>query len=268
MFCGKHRNHDVPVVHADEHSLILSYRGVPKGHRESPFNPEVFVQALDYKTLKFSPCQRSTTQPEVRLKQKDDAVSLTIRFQSAVFEAIAREFRCYALIDDDRDDGIDITIDPDELLNKRAYFERQMGSEGHYEVWDKLLATGCTRHELWVKLQEKYLFRYHTFLRVWSDWGGYGIWEISFPGSLGTSACGGYDRFNLPKKLISRFDRWTGHKQRMTPGVPFEKQGFRADWYRQEGEALACELAQRVDPRTYVEYHPFQQVKAKPYPRR
>ena len=153
-------------------------------------------------------------------------------------------------------------IDPSQLINKRDYFERQLDGEVHYPVWDTLLKSGRTREDLWIEIQEKYLFKYRRFLRVECEWGSTGIWGISFPGSYGTTPNYGYECFDLPKKLIRRFDRWTAHYNSMDPCKPFEEQGFKEEWFDKEGECLAVELVKYVDAQTYVEYHPFVQVKA------
>jgi len=264
-FCGKHRNHDHPFVQADAHTLILSYRGVPKRHRDGPFNPAVMVQALGYDRVRFAPASPTRAQPEVVMKRKGSRMVLRIRFQAASFEATAKEFRCYALLQgkEYEPDENEIGIDPESLIGKRNYFERQLAGQPHFPVWDKLLAKGRKREDLWLEIQEKYLFRFRKFLRVECDWGGTGIWGISFPGSYGSTPNYSYECFDLPKQLVRRFDRWTKHYTSMDPSVSFEEQGFRQEWFDKEGAALACELASRVDALTYVEYFPFQQAKPK-----
>jgi len=182
-----------------------------------------------------------------------------------VFEAVARKFRIYTFVEDDDDlDGEDDVLDPERLIGKRAYFERQLDDEAHYPVWDELLRAGKTREKLWIEIQEKYLFKYKRFFRIESDWGGSGIWAIAFPGAYAASPNYDYDNFDLPKKLIRRFERWTNHYQSMDPCVPFEDQGFRQEWFNKEGELLASELAGHVDAQTYVEYRPFVQAFGRP----
>ena len=259
-FSGKCRNYDQPFVQADAHTLILTYRGVPKGHRGGPFDPAIMVQALCYDRVRFAPCSRTRAQPEVVMERKGSRMVLRIRFQSAIFEATAREFRCYALLETEDYDQKEVEIDPGSLIGKRDYFERQL-AETHFSVWDKLLAKGRTREALWLELQEKYIFRFRKFLRVECDWCSTGIWGIAFPGSYGSNPNYAYECFDLPKQLIRRFERWTAHYNSMDPSVPFDKQGFRRAWFDKEGEALARELAGRVDALTYVEYFPFVQAK-------
>lgn len=262
-FAGKHRKFDNPFVHADQHTLILTYRGVPKGKRSDVFDPAIMVQALGYHRYRFVPKARLQATPSVSVTQREGNSVLSIRFQAAIFEAVAKDFRTYAFIDDYESDEDDIEIDPVSLISKRDYFERQLESDVHYPIWDKLLNSGQTREDLWLELQEKYLFKYRRFLRIECDWGGTGIWGTSFPGSYGTNPNYAYDCFDLPKILVRRFERWTRHFNAMEPGVPFDQQGFDDEWFDNEGAALAEELAARVDALTYVEYHPFVQAKPK-----
>ena len=262
-YTGKRRRYDFPFLYADERTLILTYRGVPHGQRGLPFDRMIMVQALLYQRVRFTPAKTAQAQPTVVLERKGARMNLRIRFQAATFEATAKEFRCYALIDNEDYKQEEVSIYPDDLIGKREYFERQLAGQPHFPVWDKLLAKGRTREDLWLELQEKYLFRFRKFLRVECDWGGTGIWGISFPGSYGATPNYAYECFDLPKQLIRRFERWTKHYNSMDPSVSFDEQGFRQEWFDKEGAALACELASRVDTLTYVEYSPFKQAKPK-----
>ena len=248
-----------PGVYADEHTLIVIYRGMPAG--QQIFDPWIMLQSLNYDHFSFKPASRIIKQPALSIQTKGDKYLIRIRFHSAILTVTVTSFRCYGLVEDyDNFDAEDAQIDPNALIGKRAYFERQQDSDVHYPVWDRLLKTGKSREKLWIAIQEKYLFKYQRFLRVECDWGGSGIWGISFPGSYGTTPNYGYDNFDLPKSLIKRFDRWTRYYQSMNPYKPFHEQGFRQEWYDKEGEALASALAARVDTSTYVEYHPFVQA--------
>lgn len=260
-FSGKHRKFDHPFVSADQHILILTYRGVPDRKQSSAFDSVIMVQALGYRQYRFVPKARLQATPSVTVMQRNGNSVLRIRFQAATFEAVAKEFRTYAFVDDNVRGEDVIEIDPESLIFQRDYFERQLDSEAHYPIWDKLLNSGRTREDLWMELQEKYLFKYRRFLRVECDWGSTGIWKISFPGAYAASPNYDYSHFDLPKTLLRRFDRWTRYYNSMEPGVPFDQQGFDKEWFDREGAVLAEELAARVDPLTYVEYHPFVQAK-------
>ena len=263
QFSVKYRTFDLPCLQTDDYTMVLTYRGIPSGHRHGPFNPVVMIQALDYDRASLSRAETSIEEPTVKIQKIGLKEELSIRFQSTAFEATADRFRIYALVEDlDDIDGVDAELDPSGLISKRAYFERQLDDEIHYGVWDRLLNEGRTRQDLWVELQEKYLFKYKEFFRIECDWGGSGIWAIPFPGSFGTGANYGYDNFDLPKKLVRRFGKWTEYYQSMEPGVDFEKQGFKFDWFDKEGEFLASALAGHVDENAYVEYHPFVQARS------
>jgi hypothetical protein len=260
-FYGLHRNFDLPLTQADELTMVLTYHGVPSGHRPGFFDPWILLQALNYERVRLIPAARTISQPTVSVKKKNENEIVRIRFQSAIFEAVAKKFLIYAMLDNDNMDGEDAALDPGQLISKRAYFERQLDDAVHYPVWDRLLKAGRTREDLWIEIQEKYLFKYTRFLRVECDWSSTGIWGIAFPGSYGTSPNYSYECFDLPKELIRRFDAWTAHYNSMDPCRPFEQQGFRQEWFDKEGEFLATELVKYVDAQTYVEYRPFVQAK-------
>jgi hypothetical protein len=58
------------------------------------------------------------------------------------------------------------------------------------------------------RIQERYLFRYSKFLRVEAGWGSSGIWGISSPGSYGATPNYSYEHFDLPKRVVQRFEKW------------------------------------------------------------
>lgn len=176
-----------------------------------------------------------------------------ILFQGSRLRAVCLGLRAYAVSEPEFDADERELISPESLMAKRCYWEKQL-RDIHFPIFDKVNA--ANKERVWRRIQEGYLFRYSTFLRVEADWGGSGIWGISFPGSFGSTPNYSYECFDLPKRVVQRFIKWQRLYSSRDPSADPEKDNF--DWpaFRQERDLLGRELKKVVSPETYVESEP------------
>lgn len=260
-FAELHRQEDGLQIHADHHSLIVCYKAeLPRINHH--WETEVLLQFIGFRDYHHASLGRDDLkapkhQPSLMLRETSKGITFAADFQASRLRVSAAGYRAYAIHECEFDIDERPLISPDSLVAKRAYWEQQL-RDLHYPVFDKVAAENKER--IWERIQERYLFRYNRFLRVESDWGGSGIWGISFPGSYGTTPNYDYDCFELPRSVVRRFEKWTRVYSSRDPRDAPNNDG--TDWvaYHREGECLARELKKVVEPDTYVEYKPGREI--------
>ena len=261
-FRGKHRQEDGLRIYADHYSLIACYEAeLPRINLHWP--TAVMVQFVGFRDYQHSSIGRDELhepkhKPAMKLSEGSNGITFAADFQGSRLRVSATGYRAYAIHECEFDIDDRELIDPDSLVAKRAYWETQL-SGIHFSVFDK--AKEKNKERIWQRIQERYLFRYSRFLRIESDWGGSGIWGISFPGSFGTTPNYDYENFKLPRPVVRRFETWTRLYSSRDPFDDSKNNDF--DWpaYHREGEWLARELKKVVEPDTYVEYRPGREIK-------
>lgn len=114
---------------------------------------------------------------------------------------------------------------------------------------------------VWRFIEQNYLCRYKSFLRIWFEWGADGIWGIPFPGSVSVGGCYGPENLGLPTPLADRLKRW--HDYIDENYCPWLKNAPPFDWdtYNREGLGIAKSIKAHVGADIYLEYNEFRELK-------
>jgi hypothetical protein len=258
-FAGLYRQGDGLQIFADHYSLIVRYKAqLPRINHVWP--TEVILQFIDFQRYEHSNLGREnlpnpTHQPALEMTERDRQLIFVANYQGSRLRVEATDYRVYAIHESEFDIDERELISPASLLAKRAYWEKQLW-DIHFPVFDNV--TARNKERVWQRIQERYLFRYSRFLRVEADWGGSGVWGISFPGSYGTNPNYDYGSLKLSRSVVRRFEKWMALYSCRDPEdpAPLDRAA-----YDREGEWLARELKKAVDAETYVEYYPGREIR-------
>jgi hypothetical protein len=91
---------------------------------------------------------------------------------------------------------------------------------------------------------------YEGWVRVASEFGSYGLWELEVPCQKTYGKAIGYDHLKLPPELAARFQAWCDKFERSNP---WKKDDFDYAGHGQEGLQLAKKLKAFLGPTWYVE---------------
>lgn len=109
---------------------------------------------------------------------------------------------------------------------------------------------------VWKFIEENYLRKYESFVRIAFDWMADGLWEIPFPGSVALDVSVSPEYFGMPEPLATRIHAWQAALDRL------EVEEENPDHEASEAEALeiAKEVKLFLGEGYYVEFHRFREI--------
>ena len=113
---------------------------------------------------------------------------------------------------------------------------------------------------VWKFVEENYLRRYGSFVRVGFDWMADGLWEIPFPGSVSLDVSLSPEYFGMPQPLAARIHAWQANLDTRDPGAEPENEDFDYEASDAEGLEIAREVKLFLGGSHYVEFRPFREV--------
>ena len=113
---------------------------------------------------------------------------------------------------------------------------------------------------VWRFIEENYLLKYGSMVRVDFDWMAYGLWCIPFPGSVTTDPALSPEYFGMPDRLARRIQTWQANLDSREPGADPEKEDF--DYEASDAEAfeIAKEVKLFLGDDFYIEYRLFREI--------
>ncbi len=137
-------------------------------------------------------------------------------------------------------------VDPEPGYRRRPWFYEGLRRE------DETVA--------WKFIEEDYLRRYRSFVRIDFDWMADGLWEIPFPGSVGLDMSVSPEYFKMPEPLATRIHAWQANLDSREPGAEPEDEDFDYEVSDAEGLELAEAVKLFLGDDYYVEYWPFREI--------
>lgn len=113
---------------------------------------------------------------------------------------------------------------------------------------------------VWRFIEENYLSRYKSFVRIDFDWMADGLWEIPFPGSVGLDLSLSPENFGMPEPLATRIHAWQANLDTRDPGAEPEDEDFDYEASEAEGLEIAREVKLFLGDDYYVEFRPFREI--------
>ncbi len=133
-----------------------------------------------------------------------------------------------------------------DLANYRPDFYRNLQPKDELLVWEFI--------------EQTYLLRYRSLVKLEFDWSSTGLWDLPFPGSV---SLGGYltpEGLAIPSSLASAISWW--HQSCDDNAQPWNADdSFDYKTFDERGLELAKRLKCHLGEEVYVEYHPFRELK-------
>ncbi|OFX41052.1 MAG: hypothetical protein A2X08_16155 [Bacteroidetes bacterium GWA2_32_17] len=112
------------------------------------------------------------------------------------------------------------------------------------------------RLAVWKKIEDDYLQKYDTFIRIEFDWCSSGIWEPPFPGSVSSGPMWSVETFySLPDSLIKRLEEWVDYNDNS-----LDDKNFDIVLSNNEGRNIAMEIRKYIPEKIYLEYWGFKEI--------
>jgi len=109
---------------------------------------------------------------------------------------------------------------------------------------------------VWRFIEENYLLKYKSFVRIDFDWMADGLWEIPFPGSVGLDVSVSPEYFKMPEPLATRTHAWQAALDRLE----LEEENPDHEASEAEGLEIAKEVKLFFGEDYYVEFRPFREI--------
>ena len=154
----------------------------------------------------------------------------------------------------------------------RVRFPKLFGQWTGHDLADHGSALGSFRPEfyeglrredepvVWRFIEEDYLSKYKSFVRIDFDWMADGIWEIPFPGSVALDLSLSPEYFGMPRPLAARIHAWQANLDTRDPGAEPENEDFDYEASDAEGLEIAREVKLFLGDDYYVEFLPFREI--------
>jgi hypothetical protein len=114
---------------------------------------------------------------------------------------------------------------------------------------------------VWKFIEENYLRKYGSFVRVDFDWMADGLWEIPFPGSVSMGVSVSPENYGMPGPLAARVHAWQANLDTRDPFTDSDDdEGFDYEASNAEGLEIAKEVKLFLGDDYYVEYWPFREI--------
>ena len=116
---------------------------------------------------------------------------------------------------------------------------------------------------VWRFIEENYLRKYRSFVRVDFDWMADGLWEIPFPGSVSMGVSVSPENYGMPGPLAARVHAWQANLDTREPIGEVEYEDFDHEASDAEGLEIAKGVKLFLGDDYYVEYWPFREISIK-----
>jgi hypothetical protein len=116
---------------------------------------------------------------------------------------------------------------------------------------------------VWKLIEENYLRKYRSFVRIDFDWMADGVWEIPFPGSVSIGSYSSPENLGMPGPLAARVCAWQANLDSREPGAEPEEEDFDYEASYAEGLEIAKEVKLFLGHEYYVEYWPLREISIK-----
>ena len=113
---------------------------------------------------------------------------------------------------------------------------------------------------VWRFIEENYLLKYGSMVRVDFDWMAHGLWGIPFPGSVRMGPALSPEYFGMPDLLARRIRAWQANLDSREPGTDPEEEDFDYEESEAEGLGIAKEVKLFLGDDYYVEFRPFREI--------
>ena len=154
----------------------------------------------------------------------------------------------------------------------RVRFPKLFGQWTGHDLADHGSALGSFRPEfyeglrredepvVWRFIEEDYLSKYKSFVRIDFDWMADGLWEIPFPGSVALDLSLSPEYFGMPQPRAARIHAWQANLDTRDPGAELEDEDFDYEASDAEGLKIAKEVKLYLGDDYYVEFRPFREI--------
>ncbi len=146
----------------------------------------------------------------------------------------------------------------------RLWMEHDLADHGpEFGSYRPAFYEGLRREDepiVWRFVEENYLSKYKSFVRIDFDWMADGLWEIPFPGSVALDLSLSPEYFRMPEPLATRIHAWQANLDSREPGAEPEDEDFDYEASDAEGLEIAREVKLFLGDDYYVEFRPFREV--------
>lgn len=125
-------------------------------------------------------------------------------------------------------------------------------------LWEKLAAED--EIAAWLFIEENYLEKYKMFVKIEPEWSSSGIWQIHYPGSIGTGPCLVDNYLDLPQSVCDKVQAWQEYFDNNAKPWREKDDPMDYDLFDQWGLEVAREVKRFAPPDYYVEYHWFREL--------
>ncbi|HJQ28704.1 MAG TPA: hypothetical protein VJ827_05155 [Rubrobacter sp.] len=112
---------------------------------------------------------------------------------------------------------------------------------------------------VWRFIEENYLLKYRSLVRVDFDWMAESLWGIPFPGSATMGLALSPEYFGMPDPLSRRIRAWQANLDSRDIGADLEED-FDYEASDAEGLEIAKEVKLFLGGDHYVEFRPFREI--------
>ena len=113
---------------------------------------------------------------------------------------------------------------------------------------------------VWRFIEENYLRKYRSFVRVDFDWMADGLWEIPFPGSVGMDVSVSPENYGMPGPLAARVHAWQANLDTREPIGEVNHEDFGYEASDAEGLEIAKGVKLFLGDDYYVEFRLFREI--------